>query len=307
MLSPLRRPYLPAALLSLAASAAAADPLRGGGGPMAERGVWLPDVLCPALAWLLPVQRHLMGDLQHLMTQLKDGDAPLAALTLVATGLVYGIVHAAGPGHGKVVVASYFSTRKAGISQAFLASGAIALVQAASAILVVTLFSVVLGWGSRTLMDDAVWLDVASFGLIGAFGLVIAWRAVQRRTCCHDHGCTHDHDHDHHHRPARRETLWAAAAVGLRPCTGAILILLFTFTNGLHAIGILAILAMAAGTAATVATVGLGAVGIRSVGERMLAGIGAAADWRRRLAIAGGVVIASAGFLMMAAALATAP
>ena len=49
-------------------------------------------------------------------------------------------------------------------------------------------------------------------------------------------------------------TAWSAvAAVGIRPCSGALIVLSFAFLNGLWAGGILSVLAMSVGTAITVA------------------------------------------------------
>lgn len=98
----------------------------------------------------------------------------------------------------------------------------------------------------------------------------------------HDHG-THNHHHghghgghDHHHNAAGEvcetcghshapdpallsgdrfdwRTAWTAvAAVGIRPCSGALIVLSFAMLNGLWFGGILSVLAMALGTAITV-------------------------------------------------------
>ena len=283
-----------------------ADPLRASSAPAAEAAGWLPAFLRPLAAMLVPIQRELIGSLQGHINQIRHGDAPMAALAIMGIGFVYGVVHAAGPGHGKVVVGSYFSTRKASIRQALAVSGAIALVQALSAILLVSLFTLVMGWGSRALLDNAGWFDVASFGLISVFGLGLAWRALRSDTghvCCggHDHHHVHDEHCSHSHEPSQRDLLLGALAVGMRPCTGALLILMFTFTNHLYAIGMLATLAMAAGTAITVAGVGMGALGLRELAER---GIGIALP-RRALAVAGGAIIAIMVVAMAAMSLAT--
>jgi ABC-type nickel/cobalt efflux system permease component RcnA len=295
--------FLAAAVVS---TPALADPFRGSSAPAAESVAWLPRFLSPLLAWLVPLQHDLIVALQRQIDQLQTGHAPFAAVAIIGTGLLYGVIHAAGPGHGKTLAGSYFSTRQARITQAFLASGAMALVQAVSAIVLVSLFTLVLGFGSGWLLDKAGWVDVGSFGLIGLFGAVITWRSVRRAdgepaACAHGHH-HHDHGHDHDHAIPTREFMVGALAVGLRPCTGALLILLFTFANGLYAVGILATLAMAAGTAATVAAISLGAVGISSTLFR----IGLTAGSRRSLSIAGGIIITLAGFAMMTAALATA-
>ena len=93
-------------------------------------------------------------------------------------------------------------------------------------------------------------------------------------TVTHQHDHHHDHGHHHHaegevcatcghsHAPdpacsqasiSTGSTAWSAvAAVGIRPCSGALIVLSFAFLNGLWAGGILSVLAMALGTAITV-------------------------------------------------------
>ena len=310
-------------LLLVGTQAALANPFGPSSAPTSETLSWLPHFLLPFIAWLMPLQRDLIGMLQNQIDAIRAGAAPLATAAIVTTGFIYGVVHSAGPGHGKMVMGSYFATRKADVTHLFLASGGIALVQALSAVFLVWMFTAVLNLGTRWLLQNAGWFDVVSFGLIGCFGLLIAWRAARGVGCGHDHAhepetqghppCDHhehepDHDHGHgHHAPAAsaRELLWGALVVGMRPCTGAILILLFTFSNGLYGVGILATVAMAVGTAATVGTISLGAVGIRSLGERFFTAIGMATTPRRALSMFGGLAIAVVGFLMMAATLGT--
>lgn len=104
----------------------------------------------------------------------------------------------------------------------------------------------------------------------------------------HDHAHHHDHRHDHdahqhhHHHgevcstcghshapdPARLsgahfdwKTAWAAIiAVGLRPCTGALIVLSFAFLNGMFVAGVVSVFAMSLGTAITVSTLAIMAV-----------------------------------------------
>ncbi len=93
----------------------------------------------------------------------------------------------------------------------------------------------------------------------------------------HDHHHSHGHDHGHHHHHHDGEicatcghshapdpsllsgerfdwrTAWSAvAAVGIRPCSGALIVLSFALLNGLWLAGILSVLGMALGTAITV-------------------------------------------------------
>jgi ABC-type nickel/cobalt efflux system permease component RcnA len=115
----------------------------------------------------------------------------------------------------------------------------------------------------------------------------------------HDHG--HDHDHDHHHdhdhshdhghvhdehcghshgpTPDQlagpggwRRGLGTIFAVGMRPCSGAILVLVFSLAQGLFWAGIAATFVMGLGTAITVATIAVVAVSAKGLARRLSAG-----------------------------------
>ena len=115
----------------------------------------------------------------------------------------------------------------------------------------------------------------------------------------HHHGHGHDHSHDHHHHDhgpddhvhdehcghshgptpdqlagpgGWRRGLGAIFAVGLRPCSGAILVLVFALAQGLFWAGIAATFAMGLGTAITVATIAVVAVSARGLAQRLSAG-----------------------------------
>ncbi len=79
-----------------------------------------------------------------------------------------------------------------------------------------------------------------------------------------------------------------AFAVGIRPCTGAILVLVFAIGQGLWWAGVLSTLAMALGTAITVSALATMAVGSRELAKR-LAGSGGSSKWVDRVQVAAGV------------------
>jgi nickel/cobalt exporter len=98
----------------------------------------------------------------------------------------------------------------------------------------------------------------------------------------HDHGHRHDDDdasawsHAHAPEPSEltgkhwfRRALSAVIAVGLRPCSGAIIVLVFALAQGLFWIGIASTFAMGVGTAITVAGIATLAVGARSFAGRL--------------------------------------
>ncbi|TBW40768.1 nickel/cobalt transporter [Siculibacillus lacustris] len=101
-----------------------------------------------------------------------------------------------------------------------------------------------------------------------------------------------------------RRALAAVAAVGIRPCTGALIVLVFAFAQGLIGAGILAVLAMALGTGATVAALASLAVLARGVALRWAGDEG---PWERRVLraaeIGGALVVLAMGVLLAGAAL----
>ncbi len=282
------------AIFLVGASPAVADMFgRADGGPPAEsaapilsrpasRGS-LPAPLQEIVGRALVLQNRLNSELRGQLRLVKEGSSWRPAIAIVLISFLYGVFHAVGPGHGKVVVGSYFLTRRARLLHGFAMSGAAALVQALSAVLLVSLLAAMLEMGSGRLLSYAATLETVSYGVITGLGLWMAWGTVTRRVCC-DHADEPDHDHrghgdehvhgpDCHHPPPRAElskALLTGAAVGLRPCSGAILVLLFTLANAIYPIGIVATFAMGLGVAITVSVVSLASLGV----HRSLARIG---------------------------------
>ena len=122
----------------------------------------------------------------------------------------------------------------------------------------------------------------------------------------HDHG-GHDHDHDahcgHSHGPLPgelagpggwRRGLGTIFSVGLRPCSGAILVLVFALAQGLFWVGIVATFVMGLGTAITVATIAVLALSAKGVARRLSgAGDGGGALVMR------GIEFAAAGLVLL--------
>jgi nickel/cobalt exporter len=156
--------------------------------------------------------------------------------------------------------------------------------------------------------------------MIAAIGALMTWRTLTGKGCGHDHGhhhhAQHHHDgaccgHHHHHDDAgtgERNALFAmAAAVGFRPCSGAILVLLFCFANGMILIGVLATLAMGVGVAVTVAAIGLGALGLNRLVERGFGESSLGGRIRFALALAGALSITGLGVVLLLGTLINGP
>ena len=223
------------------------------------------------IRWIMSQQAAFHRELVSLVRSISKEGSPVLLWGLITTSFFYGIFHAAGPGHGKAVISAYMLASKAplrrGVSLAFVCAG----VQAVMAIAVILVLSQVFSLAGRA-MQISRFFEIASFAAVGLIGVWILVRLLRGQSGCgHDHSHDHDHDHSHDHshehnhdhaccahheeeaKTARRSILAMVAAVGIRPCTGAILVLLFSLSTGIFWWGVVATFAMALGTAITVA------------------------------------------------------
>ena len=97
-----------------------------------------------------------------------------AAPTLIALGLAYGVFHAAGPGHGKAVIAAYLVANERALLKGFLLSLGAALLQALVAIVLVGVLAVVMQATAGTLGRVTSGIELASFAVV-AVAFVLSW------------------------------------------------------------------------------------------------------------------------------------
>jgi nickel/cobalt transporter (NicO) family protein len=278
------------------------------------------------LGWIFAKQAEFYRQFSGLIRAAKaDGSA---VWSLIGLSFLYGIFHAAGPGHGKAVISSYIVANDETWTRGVVLSFASALLQALVAVVVVGIAAVLLSASAATMGRAVNAIEIVSYSLIILIGLRLLWvkgrafltllRTLHRPVALgaaatpqphdhahnHHHGHNHDHAHHHHHghehdqdRHAHGEAhhhahaheeasawghahapepeelagpggwkrgLSAIVAVGLRPCSGAILVLVFALAQGLFWTGVVSTFVMAVGTAITVAAIASLAVAARA-------------------------------------------
>ncbi|MEY9181619.1 nickel/cobalt exporter [Bradyrhizobium sp. USDA 326] len=280
------------------------------------------------IGWLLAKQSEFYRQMSATIRAAKsDGSA---VWTLLFISFAYGIFHAAGPGHGKAVIASYLVANRETARRGIALSFASALMQSLVAILIVGISAWILNATAKTMCRAEGVIEIASYALIALFGLRLVWvkggtfiralQAVQPVPAMagvphhHDHDhrhhrdahAHHDHDpgHDHHHGHSHahhdhghghvhdehcghshgptpselagpggwRRGFAAILTVGIRPCSGAILVLVFALAQGLFWAGVAATFLMGLGTAITVAAIAIIAVSAKDIAARLSAG-----------------------------------
>ena len=135
----------------------------GGGG--AEGG--LTGWLMAEQSWLT----HLIAAKVHALH-----DQPSAAWGLIGLGLAYGVVHAAGPGHGKAVLASYMLANEKSLKRGAVMALMAALLQALIAIALVGAAGYVFRATASQMNHAADWIVLASYCAVAAMGLWLVWR-----------------------------------------------------------------------------------------------------------------------------------
>lgn len=283
------------------------------------------------VGWVFHTQSGLHRQLAQAMRAVGQ-EGWIAAASLIGLSFLYGVLHAAGPGHGKAVMTAYLSTNQARARQGLLLATLAALFQGLVAVLLVEIVTNLLGYSLRHTMHAGTQMESLSFALVTLLGAVLAlkgavalyrrWRrrrtgstglftaGAGMRAYCADCGGLHRLAITHDKTSINwREGLPVALVIGARPCTGAILVLLAAYPLGLRWAGIAAVLAMSVGTALTVSLFAVGAVSARTGVLRVLERSGARSDRVRAsleiLALVGGLFICLLGMGLFQQALRT--
>ncbi len=308
---------LPAAQLRTASlePRAAPSPAKSSSAALGAFGVVRPDsVGAPpngVFGWIMGVQSNFYQSMSKTLIDTKTSNTAL--FLLAGLSFLYGVFHAAGPGHGKAVISSYLLATGETLRRGVVISFAAAMAQAVTAVAVVGVLAIILGATSQMMGVATWWLEAISYGLIAALGISLLVRNGRRILGL---GHVHDEKCDHAHMPEPadfagnfdwRQAGSAVLAIGLRPCTGALLILVFALAQGLIWTGVAATFAMALGTALTVGVIAAIAVGAKSLALRLASGMsgGAGIIAVRSVEMAGGVIVLAFGLMLLGGMLST--
>ncbi len=335
--------WIVAALVVAAGVGLAVEPASAQAGPFGvgspEQGLGSPSG-GGVFAWVAAKQNEFYRAMTAGLKAMRGN--PSAGWWMVALSFGYGVFHAAGPGHGKAVITSYVlaadETLKRGIVLAFvsaLVQGLVAIVFVAAAIRLFHLTAV-------QMTDATTALERTSAAAILTLGLWLAWTKIvspalaswreRRRAAavtaseadvvdcaiggdpvaaaaacaC---GVAHMPPPELVKGPLDwKRALSAIGAVGIRPCTGALIVLVFAFAQSMPIAGVASVLAMALGTGLTVSALAAFAVSMRGLALRIAGDEG---PWARRVLRGaeafGALLVLGLGVLLAGAAIVGAP
>jgi ABC-type nickel/cobalt efflux system permease component RcnA len=265
-------------------------------------------------------QRGLNQEIAARFTDWQTGGSGTALALILGLSFLYGVVHAAGPGHGKTVVASYLVSRRETVMRGLMIGSAISLIQAVVAIVLVGILGVFFSLAHLKVTDHAATVETVSYALVLALGLWLTWSAWKghdhhhhhhgvgghddhhghdHHGHDHDHGHHHHHHHDHHHAAPRGGALGLVITAGLTPCASAIIVMLFALALQAFAVGVLAVLVMAVGMAITVSAIGIGTIYARRLVTRLFADRPGAELVEKLLTLGGALALTAFAALML--------
>ena len=273
--------------------------------------LWLqwPAMLMTSIKW----QRDINGQLSDLLYDAQQNIT--AAYSLAGLSFLYGIFHSLGPGHGKMIVTTYLATNPAKIKASLIMTVVSAFVQAVVAITLVSILLVFFKSSMRQVNDAADQFISYSFMAMLLLGVIVIYRSLKQawqlrsaqRHHHHDHGddcgCGHKHfanADEINNATSLREYMVIVFSIGIRPCTGAILVLLFANMVGLYWLGVISAILMAVGTALTTSGIALLTLSGKKIVSRYLA-----TNQRQRtmtsiiVKLIGGILLVLLGLLLL--------
>ena len=253
-----------AAGLLLASPLGRADALLGTDTPAAAAAAPAeqPALWQRGMATFIRWQRDVNKALSDGIVAVKNGRSSEAVFMAMLLAFSYGAFHAIGPGHGKTVILAYFLSRDGSLLRGIRMGVQIALMHVISAVVIVIVVRWLLGFTFARPVDELQSLKLFSYGTITLIGAVMLARTLQDawRPAVAQNG--HAHDCHHHRAGGARDLL--SIAVGLIPCSGAVLVLIYALANGLLVGGLVMTACIAIGMAITLSAIGMAAAWARA-------------------------------------------
>jgi nickel/cobalt transporter (NicO) family protein len=226
------------------------------GNPFTSKAAPRPESPAPVIksrffVKIVQWQHHLKQRMSALVREAKAGHRWTPPILLAMLALLYGAIHAAGPGHGKFVAISYMASRNAAVKGGLLFAVFIASVHGASgAVGVLGLRWVIQRGVGETLASVTTTTQIVSFGLIVLLGAVLAAKngrelAVETRGAGEPARTP----------PNRFGVLPWAVAIGVVPCPAVVMTMLFCMSMDAMGLGLILAACISLGMAVTLSAV----------------------------------------------------
>lgn len=189
-------------------------------------------------------QYILRQKLSELARELKRGNKLKYISWMLGIAFVFGLVHAAGPGHGKIFIVNYFIAEDVKAKKGFIAGIIFAFLHAFSGLLLVVILHLLLA-GTKLAAVGTISgkVQTISYLILALLGIALFSKHLKTKEPAHSLD--------------NKSFAAMILSLGLVPCPGSVMIALFSINIGIITIGVLMVLAMAGGMAVTISVFGI--------------------------------------------------
>jgi len=200
-------------------------------------------------------QHQLNEKFARLCREIKTSNSRKPLIALILISFLYGILHAAGPGHGKTVTFSYFLSRREHIKKGILLGNLISFFHALSAVVIVlTIYFILKKSCLGSFENLSQKIKLISYSLITLIGAVLLIKSILDWRRDNPQGQEKDLSA---HRSDHKSIFPVALAVGMVPCPGVVIIMLFSLSLNMLGVGLVSSFFMALGMAFTISLAGV--------------------------------------------------
>ncbi len=249
-------------------------------------------------------QKVLREKLTSVISAMKAGDWGVI-WKFLAICLVYGMLHALGPGHGKSIVVGYFIARRGRWRQGVALGAGITVTHTMSAVLLLLiLYAIFKATVFNAFETGRIGIENASYVLVMLTGVLLVVLGIkdfitQRKSRGNAGGCADGEEHAPLPPTARwREIIGVAAVTGIVPCPAVALIVLFCLLNSMVALSLLGAFVICVGMTITNVAFGIAAVAFRKGIDKGSAHSRMATKIYTVATLAGGIIIFISGLLL---------
>ncbi len=210
----------------------------------------MSDFFNLTLKKFIEIQQQLNAAISSNFREIGNGNTLIPILAVLGIAFIYGVVHALGPGHGKLLVSSYFLRNNRSYREAFKMGYLISLIHTISALTIsFVLYYLLEVVFSQTFQEVSFYMKKISALLIIGVAIYLFFE-----------------QHNEHYRAdaTKKSDLSIALSAGVIPCPGVMTIMLFSILLGNISVGIAAAVLMSVGMGLTISLSAIVATATRS-------------------------------------------
>lgn len=197
------------------------------------------------------LQLKLKQKMSGLIRDVKKEGRIAPLIVLVGIAFAYGVLHAAGPGHGKLIATSYVLSHQCTLARGLIIAVLIALVHGISGIIgVLGLRLIIQSSFNENLTTVTTVTQCVSYGLIALLGLGILIQHARSAFFIPDNKA----DPNTPKGTSKGLVPWILAA-GLVPCPAVVMVMFFCLSMDVTALGLFLAICVQLGMALTISAV----------------------------------------------------